>query len=271
MRLISPSKVAAILGVSRWESAYSLWMRMKGYCPPKEPQDLFRVGLAFEHAMAELYRQDHPDWRLSRGEVQYETDAFGFPACATIDRRATKGRRRRVVEFKIAHHTDEWGDEFTGDCPIDYTAQVICQMLFTGFTNEPAHLMVLTHWFKHYTYEIQFDPAVAEWIVLRCKEFYHSRSANDPPPLDDSVATYSAVRAMHPDIDAGTTVDIPVELAEQLHAAKAAVNLAENTLRGVKSRVLDLMANAQYGMSGGRTVVERRVHRAHGVALYLAK
>jgi hypothetical protein len=52
LRAITPSKVAAILGVSRWESPYSLWHRMKGTVPPEGPKDIFQIGHDYEPAAA---------------------------------------------------------------------------------------------------------------------------------------------------------------------------------------------------------------------------
>jgi hypothetical protein len=103
-RLISPSKVAAILGVSRFESPYRLWHRMKGLVDPPPPSDIFDMGHDFEHAMAAIWKRRNPGWQLSPGEVQYlvPEDRYGYPASVILDRRARRGRALRVVEFKTA-------------------------------------------------------------------------------------------------------------------------------------------------------------------------
>lgn len=110
LQAISPSKVPVILGVSRFQSQFSLWHEMAGLIP-YEPatgakRDMYNAGHAFEAALAALWRFENPDWRLSRGEVQFDRDDMGFRTLATIDRRATIGNRTtsaatsRVVEFK---------------------------------------------------------------------------------------------------------------------------------------------------------------------------
>jgi predicted phage-related endonuclease len=267
IRLISPSKVSAILGLSRWESQYGLWHRMKGLIDPNPPKDIFAVGHAFEPALAELYRIDHPAWRLSKGEVQYVTNEFGFPAVCTLDRRASKGRARRVVEFKIARNLDDWGDEFTGDCPADYAAQVMAQMLLTGYIGNSGHLLVLSGWFRHFTYEVEWDNAVAQWIIRSCKEFHESLAGSNPPPLDNSVATYEAVKKLHPDIDYGQQVEIPESLLSDLRSAKAEARTAESQLRGLKTKLLDTMGGAQYAAVNGEVVADRRPHPRGGIAV----
>jgi predicted phage-related endonuclease len=270
-RLISPSKVPAICGISRWESQFTCWHRMKGLIDPKPPIDIFTVGLAFEPAMAYLWRAEHPGWRLSPGEVQYVTDEFGFPACATLDRRASRGRSRKVVEFKIAHHTDEWGDiNLEGDCPADYALQVISQQVFSGL-HADADMMVMGPFFKHYTYKVAFDEKVAAWMLAQCRDFWASLSGSTPPPLDDSVSTYAVVREMHPDIAPGLSVEIPEALAQDLHAAHTDAAQADRTLRGLKSKVLDAVGSAQYITANGQTVAVRQRASRGGVALVVKK
>lgn len=267
LRCISPSKVAAILGMSRWESSFGLWHRMKGLIAPDPPKDIFMVGHAMELAMAEMYKQDHPQWRLSPGEVQFSTTRFGFPALCTLDRRASRGRARRVVEFKIARDLSEWGDEFTDECPADYAAQVITQMLFTGYTANPGHLMVLSGWYRSYTYKIDFDESVATWVINTCKDFYESLAGDTPPPLDNSVATYEAVRKLHPDIDYGVQVEVPESLIEDLRTARTDAKTAEVSLRGLKTKLLNTLGNAQHAVIDGEVVADRRPHGRGGVAL----
>lgn len=268
MRLVSPSKVASICGVSRWHSPYRLWHVMKGLIEPEPGKDIFVVGHAFEMAMAELWREENPGWRLSAGEVQYVTDRFGFPACATIDRRASRGRSRKIVEMKIARSLEEWGDpDLSGDAPADYVLQVMAQQAFSGL-DITADLMVMGPFFKHRTYRIDYDEQIINWMLSECSRFYASLSLPQPPPLDDSVSTYQTVRQLHPDIEAGVTVEVPAALAADLLDAKAQVGKMERELRGLKTKLLDKMGNSQHATCNGSVVATRRPHR-NGVALLI--
>lgn len=270
MRMITPSKVASILGVSRFSSPFRTWQQMRGNIPGEPPSEIFSLGHDFEPAMASIWRRQNPGWRLSRGEVQYlvPESRFGFPAAVTLDGRASRGRARRVVEFKCARDLSAWGDEFTDQAPADYTAQVITQMLFTGWTKHPAHLMVLGPFFEAHTYVVEFDEAVADAIVSECRLFYQSLRSDQPPPLDDSVPTYEAVKALHPDID-GTTVQIDAVDAHDVLQAKLAAQDAEKYLRGATTRLLDAMGNAQTALCGEVKIADRRPHARGGVALSL--
>lgn len=258
--MISPSKVPAILGISRWESQYSLWHRMAGtdMTVADGPTDVFEVGLAMELGMAELYKMRHPGWKLSRGEVQFTGNSFGFPYVCTIDRRAMRGRARRVVEMKTARDISAWGDEYTDEAPQDYLSQVMAQMVFTGYTDYPAHLVLLGPFFKEHVYTVPFDESVANWILEECRNFWKSVQSGTPPPLDDSVSTYECVRAQHPDIAAGVERDVPEKLYLELSAAKAHAKEADAVLRGLKTKVLDLIGDAEHGTVNGEKLVTRR-------------
>lgn len=270
-RRITPSKVAAILGVSRWESPYRLWHRMKGLVPPEPQKEIFSLGHDFEPAMASIWKRRNPGWQLSPGEVQYviPDDRFGYPAAVTLDRRARRGRTRKVVEFKMARKLEEWGDQFTDAAPSDYVAQVMAQMAFTGFTDPPADLMVLGPFFEAHTYTIPFDEGIADAIHNQCRLFWESLQSDEPPPLDDSVATYETVRALHPEID-GSTVQVDPDMAIHLLLRDQESKSNERALREVKTRFLDVMGNAQTAMCGDVKVADRRPHARGGVALALA-
>jgi len=258
-RYVTASKVASILGVSRFQSAWSLWQHMRGNVPPKPDAptpEVFLVGHAYELALAELWRLKNPAWRLSPGEVQYVTD-LGFPAMATVDRRASKGRARKIVEMKTARDLSEFGDpEKTGEVPADYAAQLTFQMMVSGVHD--AELIVIGPFFQSIIYRIDFDEKVANWINQECRYFYDSLKRDTPPPLDDSVSTYYTAKAMHPDITLDLERVLPEQLAVDLQQAVAASKEAEAHARGLKSKVLDLMGDAQHGTANGERVVTRR-------------
>jgi predicted phage-related endonuclease len=270
-RYITPSKVGAILGVSRFTSPYRLWHRMAGNIESEPSNEIMHMGHEFEWAMAAIWKRRNPDWRLSPDEVQIvvPTERFGFPAAVTLDRRASRGRARRVVEFKIARDLSQWGDQFTDEAPTDYVAQVQAQMLFSGYTDYPAHLMVLGPFFEAHTYVVPFDPEVADAVVARCKAFHASLETGVPPELDDSVPTYETVKQLHPEID-GSTANVDLELAAAVLAASEAAKAADTELRYRKTLLLDAMGFAASAMCGDVKIADRRPHGKGGVALALA-
>lgn len=275
LQCITPSKVAAILGESRWESPYRLWHRMKGLVDPEPPKDIFTVGHAFELALAELWKAERPGWLLSPGEVQIvlPSEKFGFPAVCTLDRRAVRGSHRRVLEFKIARDMsdlEKWGAELTDECPPDYWTQVQTQMLFSGMNTLPGNLMVCGPFWNYRIYDIEHSSYAFDEIVEKCQAFHKSLQGDVPPDLDDTVPTYECVRELHPDID-GSTVEVDFELAAAVHGANDDFKAAEKRLRGLKTQLLDIMGNAQSAVVGKLNVAKRSPHASGSVALNMSR
>lgn len=242
---------------------------MRGTFQSGVVKDEYDVGHAFELALAELWRIKHPGWRLSRTEVQFYTEAFGFPVAITADRRATRGKLKKLVELKTARDLSEWGDpDLSGDLPADYVCQCTAQMLFSGVA-APMDVVVMGPFFKHHTYTVEFDEAIAKWILDSCHTFWTSVQNGVPPELDNSTSTYACVKAMHPDITPGMSVEIPEALAVDFRSTAAESKATESALRGLKSKVLDAVGSAQLVTCNGEPVARRQPHARGGVALVL--
>lgn len=276
--MMSPSKVAALLGFSRWQSPYGLWREMRGDVEPEGHKDIYDVGHDAEPYMARRWQRLNPGWRLSPDEVQFLIDPehFGFPALVTLDRRAVRGRARRVVQMKIARDLDDarvWGDDLAGDgdAPADYAAQVFAEMMFTGFTKHDGHLMVAGPFWAEKCYPIRWDRDTALGLIAEIRLFWESLKSDTPPPLDDTVATYQTVRREHPDIAAGTTVQLdPVLAAAYLDALHAEKEHAARA-RGLKTEVLAAMGDCETALVGDMRVAKRSPHASGSVALNAAR
>lgn len=255
---------------------------MKNLIPAQPHKAAFDVGHDMEAYVAARWTRRNPDWHLSAGEVQYRCadDHFPFPAAATIDRRASRGRWRRVVEAKIARDLSDmelFGDDLTGDAPEDYAVQVTAQRLFCAAAQpsvtwqRESHLFVIGPYFNERCYSIDYDPNVATWIIDQCTEFWESLQADVPPPLDDSVATYQCLRFQHPDIDAGAVANIEPGLAIRYLEAVAADKMASGSLQGMKNELVAAMGGAQYANVGDVKIADRRNNGKGGVSLYAAR
>jgi YqaJ-like viral recombinase domain len=286
LRLITPSKVAAIAGASRYESPYSLWCRMKGWTDPQAPADRFDVGHAYEWAARELWKVDprNEGWRISQRGVQIATEQFGFPAVCTLDRRASRGKARRVVEFKITGSIEDWGADPYHDEPTppwDFVVQTTMQMAMTGWTKYPAHLMVLgPRIHQRHIYEVEFRPAMSDSLIELCQGFWRSLAGSTPPDLDEHVATYECIREQHPDIvkcvhtldgdgkpTVCTGVEVPGDLVKDLRGTKQRLEQEKTAERGLKTRLLDILGDNQHARVGNVVVADRRPHASGSVAL----
>ncbi|MDZ7910766.1 MAG: YqaJ viral recombinase family protein [Rhodococcus sp. (in: high G+C Gram-positive bacteria)] len=269
LQLITASKIPSILGISRFKSQFSLWHEMAGNLP-SEPmgtaqQDDFDYGHAVELAAGEYWRFKNPGWRLSRGEVQYTDDGFEFGNAATIDGRASRGSLRRIAEIKTARDLAEWGDDGSGEVPADYAAQVIWQQRVTGFT-APANIVLWPQYGKPKIYVIEYSAQLAAAIVEAVRKWNASLAAGEPPELDDTISTYETVRRLHPEID-GREVQLDPDLAADYLTAVADDKEITKRLRGLKTRVLDVMGNAQTAVVIDLKIATRTPGRGDSISL----
>lgn len=269
LKLITASKIPSILGISRFKSQFSLWHEMAGNLP-SEPigtaqQDDFDYGHAVELAAGEYWRFKNPGWRLSRGEVQYTDDGFEFGNAATIDGRASRGSLRRIAEIKTARDLAEWGDAGSGEVPADYAAQVIWQQRVTGFT-APANIVLWPQYGKPKIYVIEYSAQLAAAIVAAVRKWNASLAAGEPPELDDTISTYETVRRLHPEVD-GREVQLDPDLAADYLTAVSDDKAITKRLRGLKTRVLDVMGNAQTAVVIDLKIATRTPGRGDSISL----
>jgi hypothetical protein len=279
LRIITPSKIATILTrdgrtLSRWESPFRLWHRMKNLVGAEPPKAAFDIGHDLEPYAANRWRHLNPGWLLSPGEVQFhiDPDKYGFPAVCTLDRRAVRGRSRRVVEMKAARNLTDlevWGDDLKGECPEDVAAQVVSQQMFTGWTS-PADVLVIGPYYQERIYPIHYDTSVASWIIAECGKFWASLAGDEPPDLDSTTATYECLRQLHPEIDGSSVVLDPDEAIDFLSVVEDHKEQSD-ALQYQKSLMLKRLERAQYAVVGDKRICERRNNGKGGVSFYVAK
>lgn len=258
-RRITASKVAAILGLSPFASPRSVWHLMHGDLPAAETSAVQARGHYLEPAILAWFRDQH-GLTDDRQWVNQPTYALGDWAAATPDAMTLgiPGRAEVLVEAKSAARDDGWGTPGTDEIPAYYLAQVVWQMHVSGIHRCYVPMIGPRLAFAEYVVDYEPFAETAREIEARCREFYDSLATDTPPPLDDTVATYDAVRKVHPDIDRGAEVELSREVAAEVAHAVADLKAAEARARLAKATVIDLMGNAQHALHAGTKVARRQ-------------
>jgi putative phage-type endonuclease len=198
LRKMSASKVAAALGLSTFESPFSLYHRMTGAIPPEPENDQHRRGHYLEPAVVAWFADQHPDWHVAPGKCWRHRDHDWYTA--SPDRLVvTDSGDTEVVEVKTAADSDEWGEAGSDEIPAGYRAQVVCELDVVGVRR--AHVAVLLPYLEFRAYVIEYDPAEATFIRDAAAAFMRRVETGDRPDIDSHDQTYEAVRRLHPDID----------------------------------------------------------------------
>lgn len=262
---IGGSEVAAILGLSPWQSPFSLWhAKRAGWV--SEPNEEMRWGTAIEPALLAWWFEDHPyePYGVQGGSYHHRGRRWQLANPDAIAIAPAVGELV-IVEAKKASSDDQWGEPGTDQIPPYYRVQAVHYMdvLGIGMTS-----FVVTNLGRAPVYYwIEYDPDEARLIRGHAAAFWRSLLLDQPPELDGHTATYAAVRRLHPDID-GTDVDVDPWTAVEWRIAKRRRERAEKRARLTTLRLLDAMGPARRAFTDGTPVARRQPARGGSVALY---
>lgn len=245
------SEIAAVMGLSPWESRFSLWHRKAGLIGAQEDTPGTRRGNYLEDAIATWFADEHPEQRVRRtGTWRHKARPWQI---ANPDRLITGPGGREVLEIKTSARSDGWGTPGTDEIPVYYRCQVLWYLDTLGLdTCRVAALIGL----EYREYVVRYD--VVDAIAMReaAEEFLASLASGDRPDIDEHGATYQVVRDFHPDID-DTEVEISEQLADEYAAAVLEHKLAEAHKRQLTSAVLDAMGSARRATCDGESIAIR--------------
>lgn len=264
---MSASKIAAVLGLSPYESAFSLWHRMAGLLPSDDSSPHLARGHYLEPGILAWFRDQHPDWTVELGGCWQHPDLPRFTASPDGTAYLPDGTAEGV-EIKTAADDDEWGEPGTDEVPVGYRAQVIFQMDVVG--TRRTRVAVLSAYLNLREYAIDYDADEAAFIRERGQAFLDSLpggAAPRRPDIDSHDATYEAVRKLHPEIDRDRNVDLDTDLALRYLAAVAAEKTAKTELIAAKALLLDAMGTARTAKYLDRQIALRKPARGGSVAL----
>lgn len=260
---IGASEIAAIVGLSPWESHFSLWHRKAGLIGPLEVNEQMSWGHYLEPAIAKRFADEHPDLLVKRtGTWRSRMRPWQL---ANPDRLAYPGKV--PVEVKWAPYSDGWGESGSDEIPVYYRCQVQWQMDVMGA--EFAYVAALVG-SEYREYVIAYDPEDIEVLRKAGQEFMDSLAAGEPPDIDATAHTYRVLKERHPEID-GSDQEIDAALADWYRRSRRELAEAETDAGLAKNFVLAAAGTAKYVVHDGERIARRQPGRGGKVALYEVK
>jgi putative phage-type endonuclease len=237
---IGASDVPAILGVSPWKDAFSLWAEKTGKVPAPEVGDAAEWGNVLEPAIAACASK-----ALNRPVVR-STGSFKHPDLPFVrvnpDYFVEVSRRGSpIVECKSTSIAEGWGEEGTDQIPDYVTVQVNMQMRCTD--SAFAHVARLLHTFGHpdfRIYSMTFSRSLADYTDEAVGRFWDHNVAKDTPP-DTTHLSLPALGRMR---RAAKVVQVDPALMIEYDLARAAEKAAEAAKKAAASKLLAAMGDA---------------------------
>jgi putative phage-type endonuclease len=257
---VGGSEIAPILGISPFESRFSLWHRKAGRIAPIDDSPEMEWGRRLEPAILQKYRDEHPHQSF---DLQGYT--FTHPdrpwQIANPDLYGDD-----LVEAKCSRDSVGWGEPGTDEIPIYYRTQVLWYMDTLG--RDRATVAVLIGGNDYREYVVAYDPVEAAELRAAAEAFLGSLERHERPDIDEHSATYQVIKELHPDID-GTDVEIDADLAARFVTARAAAQTATAAEQLAKNLLADAMGTARRAMWEGYSIATRQA-RGDGLPYLVA-
>lgn len=262
---LGASDIPALLGLSTFQSPWSLWADKLDLLPHSEATEAQERGQDLEVFIANRFR------KASGLEVAGEQMRCVHPehswARATVDGiviEPTPGANALgVAEWKSDGGLGTWRKE---GIPARVQAQVQWQMYVTGMPQ--AWLGVFHSGFRFEVYELHRDDRDINFMVMRAGEFWERYVlTGTPPPVDDHDATARAIGQVWPEHDPGKTVDLSnlAEIIDERARLKAQIKAAEVELAKAENLIRETFADAETGTLHGRPVLTLRAQERRGL------
>ena len=212
---IGASEVAAVVGLSKWETPYSLFLRKTGQVPPLEENDAMRWGHKLEALVADEWAErtgfkyvkasakdiiyqdpEHPWRKVTPDRIAYEIDENGK-------------KHKVLLEIKTTQM-----DFDPDDLPTQYLCQVQYQMHITGI--HVCYLCWLVRGLNYGHARIEYDAEFANWLVENVDKFYLDCVKGGKEPELISVSDFALKGS-----DPGTTVEADDEAFRNIMSLRA--------------------------------------------------
>lgn len=264
---LGASDIPALLGLSTFQSPWSLWASKVGLLPDSETTERQRMGHIFEAAIAQLF---HERTSLHVAGEQTWCTAKAHPwARATVD--------GFVIESQELNHLDDalgvleiktdgsfgWPD----GPPPRVEAQVRWQMMVCDLPR--AWVAVLHAGWRFDIHEIERDAHEEAFILERAARFWHDHVlTGQPPPVDGSTATSEAIGAVWPQHHEGQAVELPGEIASLLLERvelKAVAKQTKTAIDEIENRLRAAIGDAEIATVDGTPVLTLRAQERRGL------
>lgn len=176
---IGASEVSAVIGISPWETPFSLWLKKTGQVPPTEENDAMRRGHYLEDAVVQWWMHETGEQviKASAADIIYVHPEHQYMR-VTPDR-VVKGRKK-ILEVKST--AIQMGETI----PDYYLAQVTYQMYVTGI--HQAELIYIQGGLTFGRFIVEYDEEFAELIADRVTEFWNENVLGGKEPDAISVS-----------------------------------------------------------------------------------
>lgn len=257
---IGASEIAAVMGISPYDSPFSLWWRKFMGWETAENEEM-SAGKRLEPIVADWFAEQHDEYRVRPGGLWASVDRPW--QLATPDRLLMRPVLPEVphgvwgigglLECKAAYSWDGWGAQDTAEIPVHYKAQGLWQLdtLGVGYVYFAAFSGL---GFRQYL--VNRDEKDLVMMREAGRRFMDSLVEGEPPNVDDHASTLPIIRRLNADIE-DRDVEIPASVASGWLRSKRFKDLAARAERRYSAVVRAHLGTAKTAICDGRKIAAR--------------
>lgn len=249
-RLIGASEVAAVLGLSPWQTAFGLW-ESKMNPQPSVDSAVMERGRYLEAGLLE--------WTAAK------TNAIGFERGPGLDKPGIQGPESwmavrpdgalhmadgvvELAEIKTSRDAHEWGESGSDQLPQHYLVQVLTQMAACPGVQQARVGAYLPIKDELRVMVVQRDEALIRWIIDTVGEWHHKHIVlGKQPELDGTEACRAYLRRKFPQETAPmrSATAQEVELVRSWVSARSVAKAAEANVERLGNLLRAEIGNAE--------------------------
>ena len=249
---IGGSDAAAVLGLSKWKTAYDVFLDKTGQSEPTPDNDAMLWGRLLEPVIRQQYA-DRTGREVAMPEMLTMADKPYI--VANVDGLCAD----RVLEIKTARTSKDWGEEGTDEVPMQYFLQCQHYLMVTGKPVADVAVLIGSADFRIYT--VEANEKLFGVMQTAYAEFWNNHVLTGTPPeavsYADAVARYKQSN--------GQSVEATPEIVAALDAladASEKVKEAEQIEEDLKGKIMSFMGENETLTVDGLTRVSWKTGKA---------
>lgn len=244
---IGGSDAAAIAGLSKWSTPFSVWTDKIGELPAKEETEAMRQGKDLEQYVAQRFELA-TGRKVKRLNALIRSKAQPF-MLANVDRLVVGENAGLECKTTSSLNLKRFAG---GEFPDEYYAQCVHYMAVTGADRWYLAVLVLGRDFLTYTIERDDEEIAA--LVKAEKAFWENYVIpRVAPPVDGKEPTTEAIKTIYADSreDAEVADLFPLQdRAEKYFELQAVIKTLQEQQEEIKQAIMAQMGEAEVGFAG---------------------
>ncbi len=212
---IGGSDIAAIVGLSKWQTPMDVWLDKTSKETNDETNLAMELGNYLEPLVIEKYKQATGNSVISNFNA-IRDEKHEFARCNLDGFVLTQEGDKGVLEVKTAGNSREWGDPGTSDIPKHYYCQCQWNMRIAGVDWCDVPVLFFDYGRRIEVYSVDADAEFQQWLIEEAERFWQGVINNVMP----AATTSRECEKAYPHHNVGSEAEADNDLCDAIEALR---------------------------------------------------